>query len=100
MSQKKQEAATTLLRIFAQHLSTLNAQAIVRHQNTEPAVIAKAQAYIQEHQTENVRLGQVAQAVDANGFSFCKLFKKVAGINFTDYLARLRVDKARNLRCA
>jgi len=56
MPHKQQEAATTLLKIFAQHLSMLCNQVIVQQQNAELPMIAKAKAFIQEHQTENVRL--------------------------------------------
>ena len=35
---------------------------------------------------------------DANHiFYFCKLFKKATGINFTEFVSRLRVEKAKNL---
>ena len=30
-------------------------------------------------------------------FYFCKIFKKSTGTHFTDYLSRVRVEKARNL---
>jgi YesN/AraC family two-component response regulator len=30
-------------------------------------------------------------------FYFCKVFKKGAGVTFTDYLGRVRVEKAKNL---
>jgi AraC-like DNA-binding protein len=30
-------------------------------------------------------------------FYFCKMFKKATGVTFTDYLARVRVEKAKNL---
>jgi YesN/AraC family two-component response regulator len=30
-------------------------------------------------------------------FSFCKLFKKVCGTNFTTYVARVRIEKSKNL---
>jgi AraC-like DNA-binding protein len=30
-------------------------------------------------------------------FYFCKMFKKATGLTFTDYLGRLRVEKAKNL---
>src|SRR5581483_2188316 len=57
MPRKQQEAATTLLKIFAQHISMVCNQVIVQQQHADPTIIAKAKAYIQEHQTENVRLG-------------------------------------------
>jgi len=42
-------------------------------------------------------LGQVAKAVNMSTFYFCKMFKKITGINFTDYLSRVRIEKAKNL---
>ena len=94
---KKHEAVVKLLAIFAQHLSMLSNQVIVQQDNTEPPVIARAKEYIQEHQTENLRLGHVAKAVNTSTFYFCKMFKKVTGINFTDYLSRVRIEKSKNL---
>ncbi len=60
-------------------------------------MITRARQFIQEHQDEDISLGQVAKAVNASSFYFCKMFKKVTGINFTDYLSRLRIEKAKNL---
>ncbi|HWW00162.1 MAG TPA: helix-turn-helix domain-containing protein [Candidatus Acidoferrum sp.] len=97
MPAKRQESAITLLRIFAQHLSMLSNQVMVRQQNAEPPMITKAKAYIEEHQTEELSLGQVARAVATSTFYFCKMFRKMTGINFTDYLARVRIEKSKNL---
>jgi AraC-like DNA-binding protein len=97
MPRKQQESATTLLRIFAQHLSMLSNHVMVQQQNAELPVITKAKAYIEEHHTEEVGLGQVAKAVNMSTFYFCKMFKKVTGINFTGYLSRVRMEKAKNL---
>jgi AraC-like DNA-binding protein/ligand-binding sensor protein len=94
---KQHDSVVKLLSIFAQHLSILSNQVIVQHENAEPPVITRAKEYINEHQTEDLRLGQVARAVHTSTFYFCKMFKKVTGINFTDYLSRVRIEKAKNL---
>jgi len=94
---KQHDAVVKLLTIFAQHLSMLSNQVVVQHENAEPPVIIRAKDYIQEHQTENLRLGQVAKACNTSTFYFCKMFKKVTGINFTDYLSRVRIEKSKNL---
>jgi AraC-like DNA-binding protein/ligand-binding sensor protein len=94
---KQHDSVVKLLTIFAQHLSILSNQVIVQHENAEPPVITRAKEYINEHQTEDLRLGQVAKAVHTSTFYFCKMFKKVTGINFTDYLSRVRIEKAKNL---
>jgi AraC-like DNA-binding protein len=97
MPMKQHEAVVKLLTIFAQHLSMLSNQVVVQQENAEPPVIIKAKEFIQEHQTENLRLGHVARACNTSTFYFCKMFKKVTGINFTDYLSRVRIEKSKNL---
>jgi len=39
----------------------------------------------------------VAAAVHTSIFYFCKLFKKVTGTTFTEFVSRTRVEKAKNL---
>ena len=91
------ESTVQLLSTFAQHLSMVGNQVMVQQQNAEPPMITRAKEFILERQTDNLRLGQVAKAVNASPFYFCKMFKKKTGMNFTDYLARVRIEKAKNL---
>ncbi len=97
VSQKEHDSAIKLLTIFAQHLSMVSNQVFIQRENAEPPVIAKARAYIHEHQTEELSLTQVAKAVNMSSYYFCKMFKKITGINFTDYVARIRIEKSKNL---
>jgi YesN/AraC family two-component response regulator len=69
----------------------------VQQQNSEPPTITRAKEYITEHQSEDISLGQVAKAVNTSTFYFCKMFKKATGLNFTNYLSRIRVERAKNL---
>lgn len=96
-AQKKLESVSHLLSVFAEHLSLVSNQLTVQRQNSEPPVITKARDYIQEHHTEDLSLGQVAKAVNTSTFYFCKLFKKATGLNFTDYVARVRIERAKHL---
>ena len=97
VSSKQHESVLKLLTIFAQHLSMLSNQVLVQQENAEPPVIRRAKEFIQEHQSEDISLGQVAKAVNTSTFYFCKMFKKMTGINFTDYLSRVRIEKSKNL---
>jgi len=97
ISQKEHDSAIKLLSIFAQHLAMLSNQVFIQQENAEPPVISKARAYIHDHQTEEISLSQVAKAVNMSSYYFCKTFKKVIGINFTDYVARVRIEKSKNL---
>lgn len=97
ISPKQHEAVVQLLAIFAQHLSMVCNQIVVQHANAEPPVIKRAKDFIQAHHAEDLSLGQVAKAVNTSTFYFCKIFKKSTGINFTDYVSRVRIERARNL---
>ena len=35
--------------------------------------------------------------MNTSTFYFCKLFKRTTGLTFTDYLARVRIEKAKRL---
>lgn len=97
MSPKEHEAVVKMLAIFAQHLTMISNQVVVRQEHPEPPMIARAKDFIQEHQAEDLSLTQVARAVNTSTFYFCKVFKKTTGINFTDYVSRVRIEKAKNL---
>jgi YesN/AraC family two-component response regulator len=95
--QKEHDAVVKLLEIFASHLSELSNQIVVQQENAESPMITRAKQYIRENQAEELSLGQVAKAVNASAFYFCKMFKKGTGINFTEYVCRVRIESAKNL---
>ena len=97
LSTREYESMVTLLTIFAQHLSMVTNQLVVKQENSEPPIITRAKEYILEHQGEELSLGQVARAVNTSTFYFCKMFKRVTGLNFTDFVSRVRIEKAKNL---
>ncbi|MFT3870884.1 MAG: helix-turn-helix domain-containing protein [Nibricoccus sp.] len=97
VTKKQYESILRLLTIFAQHLASLSNQLMVKEESAEPPVITKARMYIAEHQDDDLTLAQVAQSVNTSAFYFCKMFKKATGMTFTDYLARVRVEKVKNL---
>jgi len=97
LSPREHDSVVKLLTIFAEHLATVSNRVLIRQQNAELPVIVRAKEYIAEHQSEKLKLGQIAKAVNMSAFYFCKTFKKVVGINFTDYLSRVRIERAKNL---
>jgi AraC-like DNA-binding protein len=94
---RQMEHIVKLLAIFAQHLSLISNQILVQQRSAEPPVIIKAKEYILAHQMEDLTLTEVARAVNTSTFYFCKMFKKVTGLNFTDYVSRIRIERAKNL---
>jgi AraC-like DNA-binding protein len=97
LTNRQYDAAVQLLSVFAEHLSIASNQIAVQQTNAEPPAITRAKKFIADHQTETLSLGQVAKAVNMSSFYFCKMFKKATGLNFTDYVSRVRVERARNL---
>ncbi len=97
LNKKQHESIIRLLTVFAQHLSTVSNQLLVQESTVESPQVAKARIFITEHQNEDLSLAQVAKAVNVSAFYFCKTFKKATGMTFTDYLARVRVEKVKNL---
>jgi AraC-like DNA-binding protein/ligand-binding sensor protein len=95
LSPKQYESVQQLLKIFAQHLSIVANQVIFRSENSEPPVIARAREFIAANYAEDLSLAAVAKAVHMSTFYFCKQFKKATGLNFTNYLGRVRVERAK-----
>lgn len=71
-------------------------KATSRHR-AEPVEIWKARKLIQEYAEEQLGLTKVAKAVNISANHLSEKFKQVTGINFVDYVARARFEKARDL---
>ncbi|MEI6351173.1 MAG: helix-turn-helix domain-containing protein [Verrucomicrobiota bacterium] len=97
LTQQQYQAMVRLLEIFAQHLSTVSNQIAVQEANSEPPIIFRAKEFIEQHKSDPISLSEVARALNVSTFYFCKLFKKATGLNFTEYLSRVRIEKAKNL---
>ena len=97
LAPKQHDGVIKLLVIFAEQVAALSNQLIVERENAEPPAITRAKAFINEHYTEDLSLDQAAKAAGMSSFYFCKMFKKYTGVNFTEYLSRVRIEKARNL---
>jgi len=69
---------------------------VLERQNAEPPLVQKAREYIEKHKSEELSLADVAKAAGASVFHFCKVFHKATGLKFTDYVARVRLEDARN----
>src|SRR5438874_3075402 len=97
LSPVRYRAMLRLLSIFAQHLSILSNELVLRREKDESANMARARQFIEKHQAEPLSLGRVAQAANISRHYFCKMFKRATGMNFIDYLARVRVEKSKTL---
>ncbi len=68
-----------------------------RRQEQSESVVNRAKNYIQENYAREISLDEVSREVNVSPYYFSKLFKAEAGVNFIDYLTRIRIDRARVL---
>lgn len=70
-------------------------QVVLRNRNrAEPVEIWKARNFIRENSAEELSLTKVAKSVHISANHLSEKFKQVTGINFVDYIARTRTEKA------
>jgi AraC-like DNA-binding protein/ligand-binding sensor protein len=97
LTQRQHAAVIRLLEIFGQQLSAAANRMTLQDTEAEPPMIRRAKAYIAGHCGDPVGLDEMARTMHVSTFYFCKMFKKATGLTFTDYLGRVRVEKAKNL---
>ena len=71
--------------------------ALIQKDTVEHPVIKKALDYIHKNFTENINMTIVANHVSVNYTWFSEKFKEHTGVNFHDYLKRLRIEEAKVL---
>ena len=94
---KQYEALIRLLNTFAEHLAACSSVLVLQSQQKDSPAITQARSYIRDHSDDSMSLGAVAQVVNMSATYFSEKFKEMTGINFVEYVARTRVEKARNL---
>jgi AraC-like DNA-binding protein len=60
----------------------------------EPVEIWKTRKFIEEYSGEELSLRRVAKAVNIHPNYLSERFKQVTGMNFVEYVARIRFEKA------
>ncbi len=97
ISEKQYEALIRLLNTFAQHLASCSRVLVLQSQQKDSPAITQARSYIRDHSDDELSLAAVARIVNMSATYFSEKFKEMTGINFVEYVARTRVEKARNL---
>jgi AraC-like DNA-binding protein len=61
--------------------------------------LRKVVTFLSEHYHEHIRLPEVAKLACLSPTAFCRLFKRVTGNTLSDFVLRLRTDRAMDLLC-
>ncbi|TAN36711.1 MAG: helix-turn-helix domain-containing protein [Verrucomicrobia bacterium] len=91
------QSIVKLLTLFAQQLGEIASRQALATAAVEPQPVVLAKEFLKSHADQDPTLAEVAQQAHVSSFYLCKLFKKTTGMTFTEYLARLRVEKAKTL---
>ena len=70
------------------------------YNSTSPATIYKIQKaikYINDNYTAKISLAMVAQKACLSKYHFSRIFKKITGITYQDYLSHYRIEKAKDM---
>lgn len=89
------EGVVALLATFAENLERQVEELLMVEDNSEPASIRQAREYIAAHLDEPLQLPAVAAHAGVSQHHFSRLFKSTTGMSFTDYIARLRIERAK-----
>ena len=94
---REYQAGVKLLQIFAHQLGGLANQIVLLQTDAEPAQITHARELIAAQYQEDVTLPMISKQVGMSTYSFCKRFKQATGANYTDFVSRVRLEKAKTL---
>lgn len=97
VSPKKIKAAMRLLSILARQLGEFGSRRLTIAQTSEPPSVAEARNFVQAHAGERLSLRRIAEHVHVSEHYLCKIFKHTTGLTLSEFVARVRVAKAKNL---
>jgi AraC-like DNA-binding protein/ligand-binding sensor protein len=97
LKEAQYQSMLRLLHIFAGHLSECAHALSLDAQAVEFAPVARVKAVIQANLDDGLSLGRVAKAVNVSANYFSEMFHHSTGMTFTNYVARVRVEKVKSL---
>lgn len=78
-------------------IASQEVELIRKRVETPSFMLRKALRYIDQHFCEDIALGDVAAQIFASPCYTSHLFKKELGVNFVDYLNKLRINRAKDM---
>jgi AraC-like DNA-binding protein len=97
LAARRRQGIRQLLRSFGRDLSILAGQHLNTPHVQAPPCVNRAIEYIHAHFREPLHIADVARHVGFCPDHFARVFTQVTGLMFTDYVARVRVEKVKEL---
>ncbi len=95
VTEAQMQAITYLLENFAARISRYAAVKILESSESESVAVKRAKDFMQRRYAEPLTMPEVARHLNMSPSTFGKMFKREAGLTFTQYLARFRVEKSK-----
>ncbi len=86
-----------LYQICKGYISEILSKITFSRQKKVNSIIEKANQFIEDHYKEEISLEDVAKEVNLSSYYFSRFYKEETEINFTDKLANVRIEKAKEL---
>jgi two-component system response regulator YesN len=87
----------TLYQICKRFLNDAISKIVTGRQSKVSSIIQKADQYIYDHYGKEITLEEIAREVNLSSYYFSRFYKEETGINFSDKLAGVRIEKAKEL---
>lgn len=97
LSAHRLRAARQVLLTLAQHLGELAAHCLLARCAQDPPCVVCARAFTQAHLAGAVKTRDAAHEAHVTEEYFCRVFKAATGMTFSEYVARVRIEQARQL---
>jgi len=90
-------AIVQLLEIFAEHLGLIAHEIMLHQVGGDSPIVRRAKDYVAHHESDPIKLAQIARSLNISTFHFCRTFKRSTGLTFVEYMSRVRIEKAKSL---
>jgi len=97
LSEKQWRGAVRLLVFIANSLAEFSERRFLFPSKSDPLPVLKAKQFVQSNLSDRLRLEDAARHVSLSRTYFCKVFRATTRMPFTEYVARVRVEKAKDL---
>ena len=91
------EAVVRVVKLFARQLAVEADRFLIAGRANEPQWLAAVRQLARSADKGPVTTRHAAQRAAMSSTHFCKLFRKATGMTFTQYVTRIRVEKAKTL---
>jgi AraC-like DNA-binding protein len=89
------QGTVRMLEVFARHLANNASRLLAGNDAPTSPLIVRVKALVQQRLREDLSLSAVARHLRVSTFHLSRVFRQEAGVTFTEYIARLRVEQVK-----